>query len=198
MCCDALWWDVLWCCDAVMLWASDTLQNHVESETNLAVLLIFLSLSQVIVLWFSFYSPLTPFSVHSFSSHFKALFQLKHWSEATTPKSTLYVLCLELSFSFVSCCLHFSFMLLFISLSCSLHVFPLHVFHFSLVVLGCPFIFRSSSCNFPIIFLISRSAFSWSEAIIPISCSMFYVLSCVLVDGVHVLVIFLSFAIHLV
>ena len=99
-------------------------------------------------------------------------------------------------------CLSVSFHVAFIfhscSLSCPLHVFPLLVFHFSLVVLGCPFIFRLSSCNFPIIFLISRPAFSWSEAIIPKSCSMFYVLSCALVDGVHVLVIFLSFAIHLV
>ena len=59
-------------------------------------------------------------------------------------------------FSFVSCCLHSSLMLLFISLSCSLHFFPLHVFHVSPVVLSCRFIFRSFSYHFPIIFLISR------------------------------------------
>ena len=100
--------------------------------------------------------------VLSFSFHFKAHFQLKHWNEATTPKHMFYVSCFKLSFfgrgsdslHFSLCCFHLS--VLFLLLSFMFIAFSYHV----------PFI----SFPFP---AISRSAVSWYEATTPKT--MFYV-----------------------
>ena len=90
--------------------------------------------------------------VLSFSSHFNSRFQLKHWSETTTPKSMFYVPCSKLSFlGRGSVSLQFLFMLFpffcpvpVIFLSCSSH---------------CPFIVLTLSFCYPFILLIGSFIF---------------------------------------